>query len=161
MQEAINSSKEKTDKPFGVNLLLALPERKPCCGHYTKLPKPFSSKSLDSIVTTITTITCHQYVRHKVAPSNLQNKLPIVFDKHVPLLVLGMGYPDKVSDQAHNAGTKVMSIITTTEEAVCAAKGGVNIIVAQESWLVVTGPHLRLIQTMNLHLSAQWNWCHK
>jgi nitronate monooxygenase len=69
----------------------------------------------------------------KLPPSNLQEQLQIIFDDHVPLLSLGMGDPGKISIYAHNAGTKVMSMVTTTEEAIRAAEGGADIIVAQES----------------------------
>ncbi len=44
-----------------------------------------------------------------------------------------MGDPGKISGQAHNAGTKVMSMVTTTGEALRVAEGGADIIVAQGS----------------------------
>jgi len=133
LQQAINSTKEKTDKPFGVNLLLAQPAQQGnqdvattqnFLNHFRQnlqiplSPSPSPATNMSDI---------------RLPPSNLQEKLQIVFDEHVPLLSLGMGDPGKISMQAHNAGTKVMSMITTTEEAVCAAKGGADIIVAQGS----------------------------
>ncbi len=69
----------------------------------------------------------------KLPASNLHEQLQIIFDELVPLFSIGMGDPSKISGQAHNAGTKVMSMVTTTEEAIRVYEGGADIIVAQGS----------------------------
>ena len=135
LQQTIKSIKDKTGQPFGVNLLLAPPEQQgnhdvattqKFLNHIRQnlripLASPLSP-SPDSSVSGI-----------KLPQSNLQEQLQIIFDEHVPLLSIGMGDPSKISGQAHNAGTKVMSMVTTTEEAIRVAEGGSDIIVAQGS----------------------------
>jgi nitronate monooxygenase len=137
LQQAIKSIKEKTGQPFGVNLLLAPPGQQ---GNHDvattqnflnrfrqnlQISLPSSPSPSPSPATGVSDI--------KLPPSNLQEHLQIIFDEHVPLLSIGMGSPSKISGQAHNAGTKVMSMVTTTEEAIRVAEGGSDIIVAQWS----------------------------
>jgi nitronate monooxygenase len=132
LQQAIDSIKEKTDKPFGVNLLLAPPEQQgnqdvattqSFLNHFRQnLQIPPSPSSPAPNMSDI-----------RLPPSNLQEQLQTIFYEHVPLLSIGMGNPGKISGQAHNAGTKVMSMVTTTEEAIRVAEGGADIIVAQGS----------------------------
>jgi nitronate monooxygenase len=142
LQEAIDSIKEKTDQPFGVNLLLAPPEQQGnkdvattqnFLNHFRQnLQIPMSSlptslpPSLPPSPATNTSYT-------RLPPSYLQEQLQIVFDEHVPLLSLGMGDSGKIAGQAHKAGAKVMSMVTTTEEAIRVAEAGADIIVAQGS----------------------------
>ncbi len=133
--QAINSIKEKTNQPFGVNLLLAPPEQQGnqdvastqnFLNHFRQnLQIPVSSLPPLPPAADMSDI--------RLPPSNLQEQLQIIFDEQVPLLSLGMGDPGKISGQAHNAGAKVMSMVTTTEEAICVAEGGADIIVAQGS----------------------------
>jgi nitronate monooxygenase len=135
LQEAIISTKEKTDQPFGVNLLLAPPEQQgnkdvattqSFLNHFRQnLQIPLSPSSPSSPAGNMPDI--------RLPHSNLQDQLQIIFDERVPLLSIGMGDPGKISGQAHKASTKVMSMVTTAEEAIRVAEAGADIIVAQGS----------------------------
>jgi nitronate monooxygenase len=131
-QDSILAIKQKTKYPFGVNLLLAPPEQDNNNKDIVTVQQfldQFSQKlqipsSLDNNSTSEIRIP---------SSSNLQEQLKIILDEHVPLLSIGMGDPSKIIKQAHAADAKVMSMITTVEEAVRLVEGGTDIVVAQEA----------------------------
>jgi len=67
----------------------------------------------------------------KIPPSNISEKLEIILKEDVPLLSIGMGNPGRIVSQAHNSGTKEMTMVTTVDEALSVAKVEVDIIAVQ------------------------------
>jgi nitronate monooxygenase len=64
-------------------------------------------------------------------PSRLAEQLQIILEEKVPLLSFAMGDPVKFVNQIHSTGAKVMSMVTTVEEAVNVARNGTDVIVAR------------------------------
>jgi nitronate monooxygenase len=128
LKEAINKIKSLTNRPFGVNLLLALPEP----GNHDvasvqrfldcfrqELNIPLSSTNVNDI---------------QLPPSPIFDHLRIILEEEkVPVLSIGLDDPTKLVEQAHTSSAKVMAMVTTVEEAVSVVKGGVDIVVAQGS----------------------------
>ena len=57
--------------------------------------------------------------------------LDVVFNEKIPVLSIGLGDPKNITEMAHSHGVTVMSMVTTVDEAIQVAKGGVDIVVAQ------------------------------
>lgn len=122
LREVIRAIKAQTDQPFGVNFLLAPPESGsqdvPTVQHFLdhfrqELQIPLGRTDLT------------------LPPSRLPQQLEIVFDEQVPVLSVGLGDPSKLTAAAHAAGSRVMAMVTTVEEAMRVVEGGVDVVVAQ------------------------------
>jgi len=61
----------------------------------------------------------------------LGKQLEVVFEEGVPVLSTALGDPTSLVDDAHAAGCRVTAMVTTVQEAVLAAEGGVDVVVAQ------------------------------
>ena len=127
LKEAINKIKSLTNRPFGVNLLLAPlePDNHDVASvqrfldcFRQELNIPLSSTNVNDI---------------QLPPSPIFDHLPIILEEKVPVLSIGLGDPTKLIEQAHTSSAKVMAMVTTVEEAVSVVKGGVDIVVAQGS----------------------------
>jgi len=122
LREDVRAIKAKTDNPFGVNFLLAPPEQgnediatvqRFLNRFREELNLPPGETDLD------------------LPPSSLEEQLEIVFEERVPVLSAGLGDPARLVRDAHAAGCKVVSMVTTVEEAVRVAEGGADVVVAQ------------------------------
>lgn len=118
----IRAVKSRTNRPFGVNFLLAPPE----------------SGSGDVVATQRFLNRFRQELDLPPAdselalpPSPLAEQLEIVFKERVPVLSVALGDPGRLTEQAHEEGVLVMAAVTTVEEAVLVADGGADVVVAQ------------------------------
>ncbi len=120
--EAIRAIRKLTGKPFGVNFLLAPPElgNQDIAAVQSFLDRFRQELQLPPGKTSLA-----------LPPSRLPEQLKIIFQEQVPVLSIGLGDPSKLVGSAHAAGTRVMAMVTTVEEAISVAKGGVDIVVAQ------------------------------
>jgi nitronate monooxygenase len=128
--DIIQKIKKLTTKPFGVNLLLAPPEKE---GNrdMDQVQQFFDNKfrlELKILPKTNQDIS--------LPPSRLSEQLQIILEEKVPVLSFAMGNPSaKLVQQIHSSSydgnVKVMSMITTAEEAVEVVRNGTDIIVAQ------------------------------
>lgn len=66
-------------------------------------------------------------------PSSLSEAIQIILEQKVPIISFAMGDPAKFVKQIHLSGAKVMSMVTTVEEALMVANNGTGIIVTQGS----------------------------
>ena len=66
-------------------------------------------------------------------PSSLSEAIQIILEQKVPIISFAMGYLAKFVKQIHLSGAKVMSMVTTVEEALMVANNGTDIIVTQGS----------------------------
>jgi nitronate monooxygenase len=128
--QAILKIKSLTTRPFGVNLLLAPPEKSGNSDIVTVqlfLDKFRQELNIPTITTTAKTPDI------KLPPSTIPAHFEIIQREKVPILSIGLGDPTKLVEQAHSSNVKVMAMITTVEEAVHVVEGGVDIVVAQGS----------------------------
>jgi nitronate monooxygenase len=116
--------KERTDRPFAVNFLLAPPgpgskdvvaAQRFLDGFRDRLGLPPGETELD------------------LPPSPLEEQLEVIFEERVPVLSVALGDPDVLVGRAHEEGMLVMSMVATVADAVRAAEGGVDVVVAQGS----------------------------
>ena len=101
LREEIRKTRDMTDKPFGVDILFATYGR------------PSSDPKIEEFT------------------NEVRKQIDIVFDERVPVLASGLGNPAPVVPEAHELGTKVISLVGNTKNAKRVAAGGVDIIVAQ------------------------------
>jgi enoyl-[acyl-carrier protein] reductase II len=101
LRREIRKVKEKTDKPFGVDILFAT----------------YGRPSDDPRVEEFT--------------DEVRKQIDIVFEEGVPVLASGLGNPAPVVPQAHKLGMKVVGLVGNTKNAKRVAASGVDIIVAQ------------------------------
>ncbi len=122
LQEDIQAVKARTDRPFGVNFLLAPPEpgrgdvaavQRFLDGFREELGLPLGKTELS------------------LPPSPLQEQLEVVIEERVPVLSTAMGDPGELFERAHEEGMRRMAMVTTVEEAVLAAERGADAVVAQ------------------------------
>jgi nitronate monooxygenase len=66
-----------------------------------------------------------------VQPPPLAEQLEVVFEERVPVLSVALGDPGELVERSHGERMLVTSIVTTVRDAVRAAEGGVDVVVAQ------------------------------
>jgi len=139
LREAIKEIKSKTDKPFGVDLLLPkylpsegfaqedemllsevlklLPEEHLAWFKKTQAEMGFPDTDLVVKTDTVT-------MRPKEA-------VGICIDEKVPLFCAGLGDPGFMTEEAHANGMKVLGVVGNSKNAGRVAKSGVDMIAAQ------------------------------
>jgi nitronate monooxygenase len=126
LKDAIHKIKSLTNRPFGVNLVLAPPEP----GNQDVAT---AQRFLDQFRQELNIPASAPANHHlKTPPSPIPDHLRIILDEEkTPVLSIGLGDPTRLVEQAHSSGAKVMAMVTNVEEAVKVEKGGVDIVVAQ------------------------------
>jgi nitronate monooxygenase len=122
LYDDIEAVRARTDKPFGVNFLIAPPGRgnEDVASVQRFLDRFRERFDLPPGETNIT-----------VPPSTLAEQLEVVFEERVPVLSVALGNPAALVDRAHDEGAVIAAMVTTAEEAVRVAERGVDIVVAQ------------------------------
>lgn len=122
LQEAIRAIRSQTECPFGVNFLLAPPEtgNQDVAKVQSYLDRFRSELQLAPGQSNLS-----------LPASALADQLEVVFEEKVPVLSVGLGDPAQLVASAHGAGSRVVAMVTTVEEAVRVAKAGVDVVVAQ------------------------------
>ncbi len=101
LRSEIRVVRERTDRPFGVDILFAT-ERRPAADVVTG------------------------QLAHSV-----QAHVDVLFEERVPVLASGLGDPGPVIPQAHDLGMTVLALVGNTKNARRVAQSGVDIVVAQ------------------------------
>lgn len=121
LRAAIHAIRERTDRPFGVNLIVHPPE--PEAGDVEAVRRFFDPyrqelglPESDGEVT--------------LPPPFVPGQLQVICDEGVPVLNT-MGDPSGLVERAHAAGVKVMPFVTTVAEARRAVALGADAVVAQ------------------------------
>jgi nitronate monooxygenase len=122
LREEIRAVKERTQKPFGVNFLLAPPEPgdRDAAAVQRFLDRFREDFGLPPGETTL-----------ELPPSPLAEQLEVVFEEGVPVLSTALGDPGELIERAHANGMLATTMVTTVEEAVRAAERGTDVVVAQ------------------------------
>jgi nitronate monooxygenase len=122
LRQAIRTIKAQTDQPFGVNFLLAPPEPG---NHDVAAVQEFLNRFRQEFQLP------PGPTELSLPPSRLPEQLQVVFEEQVPVVSFGLGDPGQLVASAHAAGSRVMAMVTTVEEAVQVVENGVDIVVAQ------------------------------
>lgn len=126
VREEIRRTKALTDKPFGIGLLfpsgtpaerIAEADVPPLPGFLADLGTPDPGAS----------VVGDRTYDHELAAERLE----IAIAEGVPVLTCGLGVPEAVVAQAHDAGMKVISLVGSLKAALAAEARGVDAIVAQ------------------------------
>ncbi len=122
LREDIRTVRALTDKPFGVNFLLAPPEpgnrdvaavQRFLDGFRKVFDLPPGETDLGP------------------PPFELSEQLETVFQERVPVVSTGLGNPGDLVERAHAEGMLVVSMVTTVEEAILVVERGADVVVAQ------------------------------
>jgi nitronate monooxygenase len=124
-QDQIRRIKTLTNQPFGVNLVIAPPE--PNVQEVQNVQKVLDQfrEELGIPVSDVNQVT--------LPPSHLSEQLGIIFEEKVPVLSFGLGDTTRFVSEAHEAGAKVIAMVSTIDEATKVADGGADVIIAQGS----------------------------
>lgn len=122
LREDIRAVKELTDRPFGVNFLIAPPgEGNPDVESVQRFLDRFRERlNLPPGDTDVA-----------LPPSPLREQLEVVFEERAAVLSVALGDPGDLVKRAHSERMLVSAMVTTVEEAVLVAERGVDVIVAQ------------------------------
>ena len=126
--DTISKIKKLTINPFGVNLLLAPPEKE------GNQDIDQVQQFLDNKFRQNLNIPSKTKKDISLPPSRLSEQLQIILEEKIPVVSFAMGNPPAklVVDQVHSSdNAKVMSMVTTVEEAVNVVRNGTDIVVAQ------------------------------
>jgi nitronate monooxygenase len=131
LREAIRTIRAKTDKPFGVNLLLP-PEVRP--------PLPvadLAEQTVQAVQAALNPMRADlqlppQAARPAPLPDLVPAALQVILDERVPVFSVGLGNPGaEMVETCHRHGINVMAMVTTVEDARVVAATGLDAVVAQ------------------------------
>jgi nitronate monooxygenase len=131
LRQAIHQVRARTDKPFGVNLLLPA-EIRP--------PKPAETLP-DSLIQQVQTALSPMRsalglpaseVRPATFPDLVADAFQVILDERVPVFSVGLGNPgsDMVAE-CHRRDIKVVAMVTTVQDALAVEATGLDAVVAQ------------------------------
>ena len=142
LREAICEIKSKTDKPYGVDLLLPQkldvggglgqqgPKELPLSLILKSLPKPHQDwvkKVKEEMHLPDVEIT----IRMDTTTMRPQEAIQVCIEEKVPLFCAGLGNPGFMAAQAHAVGMKVLGITGNAKNARRMAQSGIDLLVAQ------------------------------
>ena len=139
---AIKKIKEKTTKPFGVNIWIgpSIINNNNQDGRSVqqflndKIRKPLDIPLKPEISDERQEANKNQNdVQTSTFESKYNEQIKIILEEEVPVASFAMGDPVKYIDKIHAKGIKVMSMVTNVHDAVALAKNGTDIIMAQGS----------------------------
>lgn len=119
---AIDAIQERTERPFGVNFLLATLE---AGNRNMDTVQPFLDRFRQELDLPP---GCTDLV---LPQSQLNEQVEAVLAAGVRIVSFALGDPSRFVEQAHAAGAKVTAMVTTVDEACLVAAGGVDVVIAQ------------------------------
>ncbi|MDQ4072908.1 MAG: nitronate monooxygenase [Thermoproteota archaeon] len=152
--DSIRKIRKNTSRPYGVNLILAPPEnpepnaqstyqeiqlfldnklRRPM-GLPPKIKTEMSDSHLGIKEAGHDDSPLHKSLHLPPLPSPIfEDQLKIILEEKVPVVSFAMGNLRTLIDKVHSNGSKVMSMVTSVEEAVEVSSNGSDVIIAQGS----------------------------
>ncbi len=142
LREAIREIKSKTDKPYGVDLLL--PQKLDMGGGMGQqgvnelplrtllktLPKPYQ-EWVQKIKEEMNLPEVEIMVRMNSTTMRPMEAIQVCIEERVPLFCAGLGNPGMMVDKAHAQGMKVLAITGNAKNARRLAQSGIDLLVAQ------------------------------
>ena len=127
----IRKTRELTDKPFGVDILLP-----------AAIPKDFDLGKIKEYIPPEHTAFVQKMARDfgvegarmkewPISEEFGRSQFQVVKEEHVPFFALGLGTPDWLIPEAHEAGIKIVSLCGNVRNSVKLKKMGADIIIAQ------------------------------
>jgi nitronate monooxygenase len=123
LREDIRAVKARTNCPFGVNFLLARPEEG---NRDLAAVQPFLDRFREELG-----LPPGPTEFPPLPPSPLAEQLEVVFEEGVAVLSTGLGDPTSLVEDAHAAGCRMTTMVTSVEEALLVEEGGADVVVAQ------------------------------
>jgi len=142
LREAIREVKSKTDKPYGVDLLLPQkldvggglgqkgPKELPLSAILKSLPKPHQDW-VRKVKEEMQLPNVEIMVRMDTTTMRPQEAIQVCIEEKVPLFCAGLGNPGFMVAQAHAVGMKVLGITGNAKNARRMAQSGIDLLVAQ------------------------------
>lgn len=156
LREAIREIKARTDKPFGVDILLPknivdLPEAEgegevPLSQLLRSLPQAHQDW-LRKVKQDLDLPDVDVMVKMDSTTMRPRDAIKVCLEERVPLFCAGLGNPGFMVEEAHAVGTKVLAITGNTKNAQRMAEAGIDLLVAQGH---EAGGHTGRIGTMAL-----------
>lgn len=132
--DAVKKIKTLTTKPYGVNLWLGPPERndQDMTSVQQFLDQKFR-KPLGLPMKSASVVGNNNIHDTKDLPPRSQSseQVQLILEEKVPVVSFAMGDPVKYAHQIHSTGAKVMSMVTTVEDAITVVKNGSDMVMAQ------------------------------
>jgi len=142
LRDAIREIKSKTDKPYGVDLLLPQkldvggglgqkgPKELPLSAILKSLPKPHQDW-VKKIKEEMQLPDVEIIIRMDTTTMRPQEAIQVCIEEKVPLFCAGLGNPGFMAAQAHAVGMKVLGITGNAKNARRMAQSGIDLLVAQ------------------------------
>ena len=158
LREAIREIKAKTDKPYGVDLLLPQkldlsggfgqkgPKEVPLSAMLKSLPKPHQ-EWVKKVKDELQLPDVEIMVKMNRTTLRPQEAIQVCIEERVPLFCAGLGNPGFMVAEAHAVGMKVLGITGNAKNARRMAQSGIDLLVAQGH---EAGGHTGRIGTMAL-----------
>jgi nitronate monooxygenase len=133
VRRRIQEVRRRTDRPFGVNLLL----------HEQVWPPVDTATFSDDVVRAVHAVLNRfrarlgiplRHDRPATRPNHVPAAIEVMLEERVPVFSIGLGNPPRaLVDRFHAQGAKVIAMIATVEDARAVAANGVDVIIAQGS----------------------------
>lgn len=142
LREAIREIKAKTDKPFGVDLLLPQKldvggglgqmsvKELPLSQILKTLPKPHQ-EWVKKIKSEMSLPEVEVMVKMNTTTMRPREAVKVCIEEKIPLFCAGLGNPGFMVEEAHANGVKVLGITGNTKNARRMAQSGIDLLVAQ------------------------------
>lgn len=131
VRQAIREIRQRTDRPFGVNLLIP-PDMRP--------PVPAERISNDAVQAVHAALNPIRKdlglpaasARPAPPPDLIPEAFQVILDERVPVFSVGLGNPGReMIDECHRRGIKVIAMVSTAEDARTVEATGLDAVVAQ------------------------------
>ncbi len=131
VRQAISDIRKRTDRPFGVNLLIP-PDMRP--------PVPaerISDETVQAVHAALNPIRKDlglpaTSARPAPPPDLIPEAFQVILDERVPVFSVGLGNPGReMVSECHRRGIKVIAMVTTVEDARAVEAMGLDAVVAQ------------------------------
>jgi NAD(P)H-dependent flavin oxidoreductase YrpB (nitropropane dioxygenase family) len=137
VRAVIRRTRELTDKPFGVDLILParIDQGGATMADVAKLIPDEHRAVATRIAADLGVTTGPSPVGggpdRNALGTDAEAQVQVILEEGVPVFVGALGSPGFVADRFHEAGATVISIVGSTKQAVAVAKDGADIVIAQ------------------------------
>ena len=158
LREAIHEIRSRTDKPFGVDILLPKNiadmagmgldgvSEVPLSQLLATLPQPYQD-FVAKLRSDLDLPDVEVIVKVDTTTMRPKEAVEVCIDEKIPLFCAGLGNPGWMVEEAHANGVKVLAITGNSKNAARMAAGGIDLLVAQGS---EAGGHTGRVGTMAL-----------
>jgi len=131
LRERIGQVRERTDRPFGVNLWLHTALQPPA--DVSGIPE----ETVHAVQSTLNDFRARlglpaTFARPHGEPDLIAEAIEVILEERVPVWSIGLGNPEpQVVERCHARGIKVIAMVATVEDARAVASSGVDAVIAQ------------------------------